>query len=206
MKSRICLIRHGITEGNKRRLYYGHADIPLAPEEVEELKKLKDAGIYPNDDDASYYTTGLQRTEQTFSIIYGEREHSRIDGLREINFGDYEMKSHDELKGSEYYRSWAKDNTGRMAPPNGESIQGFAERIVQEFETLKNQHFLKELAMRHSGKEAMSIVVCHGGSISAILESIYPGDNESFYRWIPDPGHGYILTLEDGVFTDKEKF
>lgn len=93
-----------------------------------------------------------------------------------------------------------------MAPPNGESIQGFAERIVQEFETLKNQHFLKELAMRHSGKEAMSIVVCHGGSISAILESIYPGDNESFYRWIPDPGHGYILTLEDGVFTDKEKF
>ena len=41
MKSRICLIRHGITEGNKRRLYYGHADIPLAPEGVEELKKVK---------------------------------------------------------------------------------------------------------------------------------------------------------------------
>ena len=173
MKSRICLIRHGITEGNKRRLYYGHADIPLAPEGVEELKKLKDAGIYPNDDDASYYTTGLQRTEQTFSIIYGEREHSRIDGLREINFGDYEMKSHDELKRSEYYRSWAKDNTGRMAPPNGESIQGFAERIVQEFETLKNQHFLKELAMRHSGKEVTFSQIGSAGGFIGLLQGLF---------------------------------
>ena len=38
MKSKICLIRHGITEGNKRKLYYGHSDIDLAPEGVEELK------------------------------------------------------------------------------------------------------------------------------------------------------------------------
>lgn len=206
MKSKICLIRHGITEGNKNRLYYGYADIPLAPEGIEELKKLKAEGIYPDDENASYYTTGLKRTEQTFSIIYGEQDHSRIDVLREINFGDYEMKSHDDLKISESYRSWVSDDTGKMAPPNGESIERFVERINKGFEALKKEHFLKELSMRHSGKEAMSIVVCHGGSISAILESIYPGDNESFYRWIPDPGHGYILTLENGVFTDREKF
>ena len=29
---KLTLIRHGITEGNARRLYYGAADIPLLPE------------------------------------------------------------------------------------------------------------------------------------------------------------------------------
>ena len=30
MKSEIVLIRHGITTGNIRRLYYGSTDVPLA--------------------------------------------------------------------------------------------------------------------------------------------------------------------------------
>ena len=40
MRSKICLIRHGITEGNKNRLYYGYADIPLAEEGIAALKEL----------------------------------------------------------------------------------------------------------------------------------------------------------------------
>ena len=47
MESRICLIRHGITEGNKNKLYYGFADIPLAEEGIYQLKELAAAGIYP---------------------------------------------------------------------------------------------------------------------------------------------------------------
>ena len=34
MKTKICLVRHGITEGNQKRLYYGSSDIPLAEEGV----------------------------------------------------------------------------------------------------------------------------------------------------------------------------
>ena len=206
MRSRICLIRHGITEGNRDRLYYGRSDIPLVEEGKNEIARLRDEGIYPFADDADFYTTGLERTEQTFSIIYGDRPHGTIEELREIDFGDYEMKTHDELKVSEYYRKWRKDESGTMAPPGGESIADFVKRIAGGFEILRKKHALKELSMRHSGKEAMSVMVCHGGSISAILESIYPGNGESFYRWIPDPGHGYILTLEDGHFTGRERF
>lgn len=78
MESRICLIRHGITEGNKNRLYYGFSDIPLAEEGIAELTRLAESGIYPYDEDADFYTTGLRRTEQTLSIIYGEKKHSHI--------------------------------------------------------------------------------------------------------------------------------
>ena len=37
---KLTLIRHGITEGNARRLYYGAADIPLLPEGEEALRRL----------------------------------------------------------------------------------------------------------------------------------------------------------------------
>lgn len=206
MESRICLIRHGITEGNKNRLYYGFSDIPLAEEGIAELTRLAESGIYPYDEDADFYTTGLRRTEQTLSIIYGEKKHSHIGEMREINFGSFEMKSHDELKGSEDYKIWRSDRSGKLAPPGGESLEGFSGRVLTGFEILKKQHRLKELSMRHSQKNALSVVVCHGGSISAVMNSIYPGGGENFYRWIPDPGHGYILTLRDGDFADREMF
>lgn len=206
MKSKICLIRHGITEGNKNKLFYGHSDIPLAQEGIEELGRLVEEGIYPYDEDADYYTTGLKRTEETFSIIYGDREHAHIENLKEINFGEYEMKSYKELKELEAFESWVGDKSGETPPPGGESIMAFRDRIDTGFEELMERHALKTLSMRHSGKEALSVVVCHGGSISAILESLYPGNGESFYRWIPDPGHGYILTLKDGSVEDKEMF
>lgn len=206
MKSKICLIRHGITEGNKNKLYYGHADIPLAEEGINELKRLAKEGLYPDGSKAEFYTTGLRRTEQTLELIYGKQAHETIEGLREINFGDFEMKSYRELKGLEVYQTWIADKKGELAPPNGESLRAFYKRVVRGFEELKRRHALKVIAMRHKEEEALSIAVCHGGTISAILESIYPRVKDNFYGWIPDPGHGYILFMKDGEVADTEKF
>ena len=47
MKSTIYLIRHGITDGNKRRLYYGSTDLPLAPEGIAALKERCEAEYTP---------------------------------------------------------------------------------------------------------------------------------------------------------------
>ena len=207
MKSKICLIRHGITEGNKRRLYYGHSDIDLAEEGVAELKEQAASGLYPDGENADFYTTDLKRTQQTLKLIYGEREFTPLAALKEINFGDFEMKTYQELKDIKEYQEWLRDpKDDTLAPPNGESIRGFYERIAAGFEDLKNRHALKELKMRHSEEEALSIVVCHGGTISAIMEKIFPGEKKNFYEWIPDPGHGYMLTLEDGVVTAADLF
>ena len=86
MESKICLIRHGITEGNQKKLYYGHTDLDLAEEGVENLKELAASGIYPVSENATFYTTGMRRTEQTLRLIYGEQEHEHIELLKEINF------------------------------------------------------------------------------------------------------------------------
>lgn len=206
MKSQINLIRHGITEGNKKRLYYGAADIPLAQEGIDQLKELVREGIYPKAESVFFYTTGLRRTEQTLRLIYGEQKHETISQLREMDFGQFEMKSYEDLKDDPVYRKWAEDESGELASPDGESVSQFHERIQQGFETLMGKHRLTELSVRHCGKDAVSTVVCHGGTIASIMERCFPGEREHFYKWIPDPGHGYTLNVKDGEVLGYEEF
>lgn len=206
MKSRICLIRHGITEGNQRRLYYGHSDIPLSDEGRDELEELADSGLYPDSENASFYTTGLLRTEQTLKIIYGDRPHEVIEELKEINFGRFEMMSYEELKDRDDYQTWIGGDMTKDGPPEGESIGQFAARIKEGFDELMKRHQLKVLSLRHKAEDALSVAVCHGGSISVIMEILYPGVKDNFYQWIPDPGHGYILEMENGAVVNAEKY
>lgn len=206
MKSQIHLIRHGITEGNQKRLYYGATDIPLADEGVNELKELVSKGIYPRVEDGDFYTTGLKRTEQTFFLIFGEQEHGQIEELKEMGFGDFEMKSYEDLKEIPEYIDWISDKSGEASSPGGESIVGFSARIEKGLGILLGKHQLRELSVRHSGKDAVSTIVCHGGTIATIMESQFPGEREHFYQWIPDPGHGYTLNLENSDIISYDEF
>ena len=89
---KLTLLRHAQTEGSLRNLYYGAADIPALPESLSELHRR--AGDYPTAQ--RYYTSGMLRTEQTLAAIYGSVPHTRLPGLREMDFGDFEMKSYEE--------------------------------------------------------------------------------------------------------------
>lgn len=206
MKSKIVLIRHGITTGNVRRLYYGATDVPLADKGEKQLEELRDDGLYPINDSAQFFTTGMLRTEQTLRIIYGEREHEVIEDLKELDFGIFEMKCYEELEGNPDYEEWISAKDEAMPPPNGESIMNFKKRIRRGFKELLIKHELHILKLRNRGKEAMSICICHGGTISGILNDLWPDRYDYFYSWIPDPGHGYVLTLEDGKIVSDERF
>lgn len=200
------MIRHGITEGNQRRLYYGNTDIPLAEEGVAELTQLAASGIYPDSENADYYTTGLMRTEQTFGLIYGDKPHEALPKLKELNFGRFEMMCYEELKDRDDYQEWISGDMIKVGPPGGESNGEFYMRIKNGFEEFLKTHELKVLSMRHKAEDALSVIVCHGGTISVIMETLYPGEKDNFYQWIPDPGHGYVLTFEDGKVVNADKF
>lgn len=206
MKSQIHLIRHGITEGNQRRLYYGATDLPLSQEGIEQIARLVKEGVYPTADESDFYTTGLRRTEQTLALIYGETRHEQICQLKEMSFGEFEMKSYEELKEVPEYIQWISDESGRVESPGGESISGFASRISQGMKVLMEKHRHRELAAGSGGKDAVSTVICHGGTIASIMEECFAGQREHFYRWIPDPGHGYTLELEEGSVTGYTEF
>ena len=47
MVSKLIVIRHGITEGNEKRWFYGKTDLPLLKRGRETLLEYKRAGVYP---------------------------------------------------------------------------------------------------------------------------------------------------------------
>lgn len=206
MKSRIVLIRHGITTGNENRLYYGSTEVPLSERGKYELKKLTESGIYPDDSDAQFFTSGMVRTEQTFRIIYGDKPHRKMEEFRELDFGDFEMHSYEELRARVEYQAWITAENMSEAPPNGESIEDFNKRVIEGFEKIKTEHELLMLKLRNREKEALTVCVCHGGVICSVMNYIWPDETDNFYEWIPDPGHGYVLEMEDGKVTGRTRF
>lgn len=205
MSSYIHLIRHGITEANKRRLYYGTTDLSLSKEGVENIIDLTKKKIYPSAEEASCYASKLIRTQETFALIYGKRKFEILNGFHEMQFGEFEMKSPLELEGNTEYQRWITDDTKTVRPPGGESIEEFRVRIRTAFKQLIVLHGMKESAVHHKGKDAVSIVICHGGVIGSVMSDVFPGKHENMWRWTPDPGRGYTLNLNDGKVHDFAK-
>ncbi len=240
MISRIHIIRHGITAGNQKNLMYSNTDLPLLRIGVEQIAELAALNAYPIPENAAYYTSGLLRTEQTLALIYGEVEHEKIWDLREMEFGKYENRTFSELNEDPEYVEWMSDETGEVAIPGGESINGFKRRVISGFEEVLTEHAARvkntpgdsgddadgsdnengrddrdDEAVRddEDNRDAWdepegidSIIVCHGGPISAILEYCFPDEKEHMFRWMPDPGHGYTIEFEDDKPVHHEKF
>ncbi len=183
--STIYLFRHGITEGNKLRLYYGSSDIPLIEEGIEAIKTRREAGIYPDTNGFLVVTTDLIRTEQTLFEMYGrEVPHETDPRMREFSFGDFEMKSYEQLKDREDYQAWITGDNWRNVCPNGESGEIMLERSLVAMED-------------YIGKDC--IIVCHGGVIAGLMLTWFPGDEtaEHFYAWQPKPSEGYRIDFDE---------
>ena len=189
---KIHLIRHGTTEANIAKMYYGSTDLPLSNEGVDVVADLTLAGKYPNADGAELYTTGLLRTEQTFFLIYGCKEHQALPELREYHFGDFEMKTHAQLSGNEDYQRWISDKEGRTPCPNGESHNDFRTRITAGLAKILENH------RREQERDRRSILICHGGVISMIMGICFPHSERNIFQWQPDPGRGYTIRLDGG--------
>lgn len=206
MLSYIHFIRHGVTEGNAKRWFYGWADVALLPEGIESLRKLRDDGVHPPLKDADCYTSGLLRTEQTLETIYGSVSHKQIPNLREMNFGDWECKTWEELEHIPNIIEHLGNMNSEEEYPGGESPMGFQRRVIRGLDELRGYHRIKELSHRHSGQDAISIMVCHGGVIACCMHHMFPDEVQNFWQWIPDPGHGYTVFFQEGEPVRYERF
>jgi broad specificity phosphatase PhoE len=192
MRNRIHLIRHGFTEGTRDKLLYGKSDIPLLPEGAAALKELAATGIYPDPDGCALFSSGMLRAVESLEAIYGACAHTHMAELREFDCGIFEMRPYTELSQSEAYKAWIADKNGETSAPGGESFAAFRRRVTAGVARL--------LARYRNGDAALdSIVVCHGGVISMLMDHLFPGVHDNPFKWTPDPGHGYSVTIDNGT-------
>lgn len=181
----VYLIRHGKTMANEKRLYCGKTDLSLSDKGIEELKTLKKNLSYPECNE--YFTSGAKRANETFEILYYDKRFVEIKRFFEYDFGDFEMKSYEDLKEDKAYIKWITDESGEVSCPNGESKNRYKNRIRDQFISFINN--IRE-------KEVKSVLlVSHGGTIGTILEEFYD-NSKNFYSWQPNFGEGYKLTVE----------
>jgi len=183
----IHFIRHGKTYATEEKLYCGQTDLPLSATGSQEIARLRDEGVYPSA--TVFFSSGMLRATQTLAIICGDIYELTVPGLSEIDFGSCEMKSHEELNGLADYQAWIDDTTGDVSLPGGESRNQFVQRVVSAY------HGVVEETLRSACLSAFA--VCHGGTISRIMEHLFPG-TQNYYEWLPEPGHGYTLSYQSG--------
>lgn len=177
---KLTLIRHGITHGNKYGLYYGATDLPLLEEGIAELRERKLTHIYPTA--PRYYTSPLQRTQQTLREVYGDVDFTVVDGLREMDFGVFEMRTVEDLKQDPDFVEWFR-HSATACCPGGESFAGVQARALEAIAPI--------LA---SGEDAVCVI--HGGVIACLMFHWFPG--RAFDDWMIHPGTGWYITVEDG--------
>ncbi len=171
MGTKIILIRHGQTDGNAKKQYCGFLDMELNAQgclQVEKLaRRLEKEAIH------KIYASDRKRAVQSARIIFKGRRINRISGLREINFGIFEGKSHQEIRenNADIYDKWLSDPYNTVVPES-ENLVDFQARVTRALDNIVQVNLNRTTA-----------VVCHGGTISIILSRI--NGSKNFWKLIP---------------------
>lgn len=159
---RLHLIRHGLTESNRRGAYAGRrTDVELSPEGIRELLTLKEEYDYPRV--GLVLCSPMIRCIQTAGVLYPEAELQVVPSMAEMDFGEFDGRTLEELSDREDYRRWL-GNSLKEAPPGGESMEEFGHRVAVGLSSILAH------VMQNEIREAA--IVTHGGVIRAILGSM----------------------------------
>ncbi len=184
---KIHLIRHGLTEGNLKQQYIGSTDLPLAAAGVNELRRLKEETDYPRVD--AVYSSPMLRCKQSAAILYPDKDIQLVDNLREIDFGDFEGKTANELEILPSYADWA---AGRInAAPGGEDNTDFAKRLCVGLNEIVRD-------MMQKGAEHAAVIM-HGGAIMMLLSSCAV-PRKSIVEWTCPAGSGFSILVTPSLY------
>ena len=171
----IYLIRHGKTEANEQHLYCGSTDLSLSEAGRAELQNL-----HYEIKNVRFLTSGMKRTNETLQVLFGEVPYEADPRFREVDFGDFEMHSYDQLKDRPDYQAWITGDNEANIPPKGESGNQMKQRVLQAFSEIKED----------------TCLIAHGGVIACIMEHLFPEEGRNRYQWQPKNGSGWVLDEE----------
>lgn len=161
---KIYVIRHGITELNKKKIVNGQIDEPLAPEGIEQAKTA--LNLIP-DSIKCIYVSPLQRASQTAEIINSRLKCPLIycPEVSEINMGSLAGKSWDKMPSGQELKKKHRSVKFNYIPYGGESAAQVKKRLLTFLRQINNQYNNNQI-----------LIVTHGGIIRVLhlLESNNP--------------------------------
>ena len=198
--SHLILVRHGISEWNKKGWWTGWKDPDLAKEGYEEARnaaeKIKDISIN------KAYTADLKRTIQTLEEIKKVLKIQDIPTvvdwhLRERNYGDLAGKNKWDLKkqyGEEQFMKWRR---GWDEPiPNGETLKDVYERLIPYYKKIIVPDLL-------SGKNV--IISASGNSLRALVKYIENISENDISKLEIGLGEVYVYKIDkEGKVVSKD--
>ncbi|MBQ6441374.1 MAG: histidine phosphatase family protein [Lachnospiraceae bacterium] len=183
MRRTCVLLRHGQTPGNVRRCYIGcgtDEDLTEAAKQAgshdcAEIRKVF-CGVY------AVCASPMKRALSTAAFFTEPEKILVVDALKEMDFGPFEGKTYEELKDRSDYLAWI--NSGGEKTPFGTEKKGdFIRRSTEGFqEALVRSLPCKDL-----------VVVCHGGTIMAVMCELTGG---AYFSFAAEHYGGYRLELE----------
>lgn len=181
------LVRHGQTSWNETHQFQGWKDVELSNVGVNQAYKIS---TYFKDIHYDHlYSSDLVRALKTAQIIQTKHESTMTitRGLRELDVGDFEGLTLDEIKEANPETNIVNmDDLWSLPRKLGESINQFQTRVIKEFEIILS---------KSKGKDI--VVVTHGGVIRVLLCYILKCEmNESNYSKI-DNGSITILDVPE---------
>lgn len=179
----LYLIRHGLTQGNLDGKYIGQTDLALCPSGEEDIRKLAKADLYPYVE--KVYTSPLKRCVETSQIIYPDIQLSKVDEIAEMDFGQFEGKTQQELEKLPEYTAWLKGGP-EACPPDGEKFGDFSLRCISGLDIIFRDMMKKDITR--------AAMVTHGGVITNLLAGFglpkgHPAD------YMCGPGEGFEILL-----------
>jgi alpha-ribazole phosphatase len=170
----LILVRHGETEGNKKRIYQGWTDTKLNENGLRQAERL--AQRLKNKDLDAIYSSPLSRALATALAI--NRYHGlgvqTVENIKEIHFGEWENMSGQQLEQlyPDYFNKWRRDYKSFTAP-GGESLEAAYSRINSWINKL----------IKNNPKGSF-LIVSHAGAIRAMVSGLVGRGVEGHWNYI----------------------
>lgn len=141
----VYLIRHTSVDV-PQGVCYGQTDVPLKPSFEEEAART--AAHLQNLSFDKVYTSPLTRCVRLAEFC-GYPEAERDDRIKEINFGDWEMRRFDEISDTNLEK-WYADYL-HVKATNGESFEDQYHRVAGFLDALRKQPYEQVAVFAHGG-------------------------------------------------------
>ena len=175
------LIRHGETDFNKKRFFYGKADVSINETGKEQAALLHQ--LMKGKSISRVYTSQLKRTQETAAIIFPDQKPTAYKALNERDFGLWEGRTANEIQAAFplVWEEWL-ESPFEVTPSKAEPFEKFKERVWS---------IVKEI---RETADPEIVIVGHLGVLRLIYQFLV---NMEADFWSIDIPQGTALLLED---------